>query len=292
MSSFLESVGLPDLLSIEQLIALAKAVATLVIGWFLARGVSAGLGAILARRKNRHLGAVAQKLGFYALIVLVVLLSLTQLGVNLGVLLGAAGILSVAIGFASQTSVSNLISGLFLVAERPFQIGDQLVVDGNLGEVLSIDLLSVKVRMFDNVMMRVPNAYLINTVFFNRTRFPIRRVDLKIGVAYKESTEKVREILFDVASRNPFCLDEPEPLFIYLGYGDSALELQFSVWALRENFRRLRTSIREEIKAAFDENEIEIPFPHRSLYAGTATDPFPIRIVGDEDEGGEGTPEG
>ena len=91
--------------------------------------------------------------------------------------------------------------------------------------------------------------------------------------------EKVRKILFDVADRNPICLDEPQPLFIYKGYGDSALELQFSVWAKRQNFLALRNSIREEIKAAFDENGIEIPFPHRTLYTGSVTEPFPVRVV-------------
>ena len=95
----------------------------------------------------------------------------------------------------------------------------------------------------------------------------------------KENTERVRGILLKVADRNPLCLDEPKPLFIYRGYGNSALEIQFSVWAKRENFLPLRNSIHEEIKFAFDENGIEIPFPHRTLYTGSVTEPFPIRVV-------------
>ena len=87
--------------------------------------------------------------------------------------------------------------------------------------------------------------------------------------------------MFDVANRNPLCLEEPKPLFIYRGYGDSGLELQFSVWAKRENFLQLRTTVREEIKAAFDEVGIEIPFPHRTLYTGSVTEPFPVRMVSD-----------
>jgi len=102
-----------------------------------------------------------------------------------------------------------------------------------------------------------------------------------VGVAYKEDTERVRKILFDVADRNPICLDEPAPLFIYKGYGDSALELQFSVWAKRENFLVLRNTMQEEIKRAFDEHGIEIPFPHRTLYTGSVTEPFPVRMVND-----------
>jgi small-conductance mechanosensitive channel len=128
-------------------------------------------------------------------------------------------------------------------------------------------------------MMRVPNENMIKSTVLVRTRFPIRRVDLQIGVAYKEDTVRVREILFEVADRNPLCLDEPAPLFIYMGYGDSALEIQFSVLAARENFLPVRTSMYEEIKAAFDQNDIEIPFPHRTLYTGSVTEPFPVEAV-------------
>ena len=80
--------------------------------------------------------------------------------------------------------------------------------------------------------------------------------------------------------------DEPPPLFIYKGYGDSALELQFSVWAKRENFLLLRNTMQAEIKKVFDENDIEIPFPHRTLYTGSVTEPFPVRMVDDGVGGG------
>ena len=107
-------------------------------------------------------------------------------------------------------------------------------------------------------------------------------MDLKIGVAYKEDLETVRDILMDVADRNPLCLDEPEPLFIFLGYGDSALTMQFSVWAVRDKFLDLRNSMYLEIKAAFDAADIEIPFPHVTLYTGSATEPFPVEIRGEK----------
>lgn len=82
-----------------------------------------------------------------------------------------------------------------------------------------------------------------------------------------------------VADANPLCLDEPAPLFVFNGFGDSSLNIQFSVWTKRENFRDLRNSLQEEVKEAFDAADIEIPFPHRSLYAGSETAPFPITIV-------------
>ncbi|OZB35547.1 MAG: mechanosensitive ion channel protein, partial [Alishewanella sp. 34-51-39] len=81
--------------------------------------------------------------------------------------------------------------------------------------------------------------------------------------------------------QNPLCLDEPAPSFLFTGFGESSLNIQFSVWSTTENFRELRNSLQEEIKLAFDTANIEIPFPHRTLYAGSETPPFPVRIVSD-----------
>jgi small-conductance mechanosensitive channel len=256
-----------------------RAALTLGIGLILARLLSGTVARILHARMATQEALLLKRLVSYVLIGLVIATTLHQLGFHLGVLLGAAGVLTVAVGFASQTSASNLISGLFLIAERPFVVGDLLEVDGKTGTVLSVDLLSVKLRTFDNLMVRVPNEQMIRSTVVNFTRFPIRRIDIPVGVAYKENTEVVRKILYKVADDNPLCLVDPPPVFIYKGYGDSALELQFSVWAKRENFLALANSIKEEIKTAFDANDIEIPFPHLSVYTGSVTEPFPVRVV-------------
>ena len=279
MTDFLDGLVGSQILTTARLLGIVRAALVLTVGLFIAHAVSRSVARILRGRLDAHGTKLLGRFTYYSILVLVLATTLHQLGFNLAALLGAVGILTVAIGFAAQTSASNLISGLFLIAERPFVVGDLLNIDGAIGEVLSIDLLSVKIRTFDNLMLRVPNEMLVKSTFLNLTRFPIRRIDVKLSVAYKEDTEKVRRILFDVADGNPICLDEPRPLFIYRGYGDSGLELQFSVWAKRQNFLMLRNSIHEEIKKAFDENGIEIPFPHRSLYSGSVTEPFPIRVV-------------
>ncbi len=181
--------------------------------------------------------------------------------------------------FASQTSASNVISGLFLLGERPFGVGDIVRVGNTTGEVLSIDLLSAKLRTFDNLYVRIPNETMLKSEVTTLTRFPIRRLDLQIGVAYKENIEKVRSVLLAVADKNPLSLEDPKPLFIFKGFGESSLNVQFSLWTKRENFIDLKNSIQYEIKLAFDEHLIEIPFPHLSLYSGSVTEPFPIRVV-------------
>jgi small-conductance mechanosensitive channel len=268
-----------DYIELDRILDLLRASLLVIAGLVAAKLVTAGVSRAIGRRFGAHHQALLRRVSYWAVMALFMMAALHQLGFDLGVLLGAAGILSVAVGFASQTSASNLISGLFLLAERPFSVGDVIKVGDTTGEVIAIDLLSVKVRTFDNLFVRMPNESLIQSQVTTLTKFPIRRIDLKIGVAYKEDMARVREVLRTVAEKNPLCLEEPPPLFIFLGYGDSALETQFSVWGKRENYLALRNTILEEIKAAFDAAGIEIPFPHLSLYTGSVTDPMPVRIV-------------
>jgi len=260
--------------------------------------IKVGLGLVLGRLAGNGLARlfadadaqramIIRRASFYGVAGLFTASALMELGFDLGVLLGAAGILTVALGFASQTSASNVISGLFLLGERPFAVGDVIRVGGTTGEVLSIDLLSVKLRTFDNLFVRIPNETMIKSEVTNLRRFPIRRVDLQVGVAYKEDLREVHEVLRAVADQNPLCLEEPAPLIIFQGYGDSAIDHQLSVWASTDNYLDLRNSIPIEIKEAFDEHDIEIPFPHRTLYTGSATEPFPVRLhEGPRQDGG------
>lgn len=243
-----------------------RAALILLTGWGLAKVASLAAGRAARRYTAAQEIMLAQRVVFYGVLALAIVTALQQLGFNLGVLLGAAGILTVAIGFASQTSASNVISGLFLIGERAFVVGDTIKLGNTIGEVLAIDLLSVKLRTPDNLFVRVPNETMIKAEITNLTRFPIRRLDLLIGVNYKEDMGKVQRVLQEVAEHNPLCLAEPEPLFIFSGFGDSAMNLQFSVWAVRENFLELRNSIQREIKQAFDAQGIDIPYPQRVLH--------------------------
>jgi small-conductance mechanosensitive channel len=268
----------------ERLAGLLRALFVLVVGFSLLAIVTRAMRHWTASRTGGRQDLLTNKILRGVLFAIVVLTALDQLGVKLGVVMGAAGVVSVALGFASQTAASNLISGLFLMVERPFAIGDVLRLSSDLtGEVLSIDALSVKLRTFDNLYVRVPNEDLIKSRFTNISHFPIRRVDLQIGVAYKEDTQQIHDLLNQIADDNPLCMTEPEPLFLFLGYGDSALLYQFSVWGQRSRFITLRNSMYQDIKKAFDERGIEIPFPHLSFYTGSETDPLPIRLLKEEE---------
>jgi len=268
-----------NFLNNENIWILIRAFVLIVMGIVFAKLISAALIKLAGNKMDNHRLMLLKRGSYYLIFILFLISSLRELGFNLSILLGAAGVFTVAIGFASQTSASNLISGLFLVAERPFTIGDIIRVGTTTGEVLSIDLLSVKLRTFDNLFVRIPNESLIKSEVTTLTRFPIRRVDVLVGVAYKEDLKKVRATLDEVANKNPLCLEEPKPLYVFLSFGESSLDIQYSVWAKRENFLDLKNSIHEEIKNAFDENGIEIPFPHRTIYTGIETKPFPVTSI-------------
>ena len=262
-----------------RVLQLIRIATIIVVGITLLLFLKRYLGRYVTKQYTPHYGMLIGKLVFYIGIALILVMVLQDLGFSLTPLLGAAGILGIALGFASQTSVSNVISGFFLIAEQSFKVGDVVKVGENVGVVLSIDTLSVKIRMFDNRFLRVPNETMIKSQFINITRFPIRRIDCNISVAYKEDLSRVRDILFDVAENIPFSLKEPPPLLIFDKYGSSSIDLLFVAWAVREDFLKLRNALNMGIKERFDKEGIEIPFPHVSVYAGSASDPLPVDFI-------------
>lgn len=251
----------------------------LIIGMPVIIIFSRFLKKILTHHFNAHIGILFQKAVFIFGVTLIIITILYELGYNLSAILGAAGIASVAIGFAAQTSLSNIISGIFLYWERPFQVSDIIRVGDTTGTVLTIDLLSIKLRTFDNLFIRIPNETIIKGQVTTVTRYPIRRMDINIGVAYKEDIENIMRILKDVAKCNPYSLDEPEPIVVFKDFAESSLLFMLGLWFEKSQFLDLKNSIMRDIKNRFDKEGVEIPFPHISLYSGSATEPFPISIV-------------
>lgn len=256
-----------------------RVIALLVIGFVLATFAARSTTSFLRSRSSRHVTAMFRRVAFYAVFVIFIIAALREAGFAPDVLLGAAGILTVAIGFASQTSASNMISGLFLLVEKPFEIGNFIEVDGTMGEVVGIDMLSVKLRTADNLYVRIPNETLIKTRVTNRSRFPIRRLDLTIGIAYRENVKRVEALLLELARSNSHCLEEPAPFVLMTAFGPSSVDLQFSYWVPATKVLEGRSEMMETIKMAFDRENIEIPFPHTSVYAGSQSAPFQIELV-------------
>lgn len=275
----------------DMTVDIVQALVTLVIGLLVLRLLSRLLDNNFRDRVTPQQFMILSKAVFWGGWLIIILTVIQNLGLKIGTVLGAAGILGVAIGFAAQTSASNLISGIFLIFERPFKVGDVVQVGDTTGAVTSIDLLSVKIRKFDNCFVRIPNEMIIKQQVSNITNFPLRRADINVGIAYKEDLEKVRGILLQVADEHPKALTDPAPVIVYTGFGDSSQNILFGVWAMKEDFLDVRNGLTYRIKKAFDREGIEIPFPHVSVYAGEVSKPIPLSLQREKTTAAEGTAE-
>jgi small-conductance mechanosensitive channel len=243
---------------------------TIVIGLFLVRVLAVVAQRYIMRKSTAQRQMIARKTISYAGFVLVLLAVLAELGVKLTALLGAAGIVGIAVGFASQTSVSNIISGLFLISEKPFAVGDVIRVGTTTGIIQSIDLLSIKIRTFDNLFVRIPNEKILTSEVTNITRFPIRRMDIVFQVDYGQDLDRVRSILADIARANPWSLDEPEPVIVIQDFKESGIEILLGMWFAKSDFMDLKNTIMGEISARFLTAGIRFAHPNRvvSIVAG------------------------
>ena len=254
--------------------AALRAAAIAIAGVVTGRIVGSRIARLALRPQHQFL---ARRLIVGVIYGVALVWALSELGLSVGVILGAAGVLTVAIGFAAQTAVSNLISGLFLVVERPFELGDVIETGNRTGEVVAIDLMSTKLRTFDNLYVRIPNEVLLKAEVVNLTHYDIRRHDLKLTVSYETDLDQLRDILLAAAKRVPLCLDEPAPAFLVLELGQSGIGVQYSAWGHRTTFIEMRNQLQREVVETFASAGIEIPFPQRAL---SARSPIPVELIG------------
>ncbi len=235
----------------------------IAIGIFITFYLSHLIGKLLERNVSTHHAHILRRIVFYAGIALSFLLPLSAAGIDVTGLLSAAGVVAgiatAGIAFGAQTSVSNFLSGVFLLIEKPFKVGHIIQTNNATGEVLSIDLLSVKIRTSDNVFVRVPNEQLLKSQLQNLSSFPIRRFDLSIQVSFDQDLEKLKQILFEIARQNPLCLVSPEPEFHILEFKQATICIRFSVWSKQSSLLSLKTALQLEIQSAFNQFDIQLP---------------------------------
>ena len=257
-------------INFERLSEIVVAIILVFIGFVIARLVSNAFIRTIGNRFNAHQRLLWRRGIFYFIFLLFIMTSLREAGFKLSVFLGAAGILTVALGFASQTSATNLISGLFLIGEGSFEVGDTIqitLIRGQTieGQVISIDLLSVKLLTLDNVYIRLPNEQLIRTPVMNLSKYPIRRIPITLAINFHEDIIKVRQVLLDVAAKYPLVMDDPKATVTVTAFRESSIELLFAVWCRQENALKVRDEMQERVRNGFLENQIEIPVPKMGL---------------------------
>jgi small-conductance mechanosensitive channel len=203
----------------------------------------------------------------YVGVIAVFTFALAELGIDVQKIALIAGALSVGIGFGLQSIVSNFVSGLILLAERPIRVGDSIVVKGEEGYVRRISVRATEIETFDRASVIVPNSELITGVVKNWTHGnPSGRIICKVGVSYGSDAEQVREILLACARDHPLVLDLPPPRAFLVAFGDSALAFELRcVVAHVDNGLPVKSDLHFEILRRFRAAGIQIPFPQQEV---------------------------
>ncbi len=210
---------------------------------------------------GRIIGYAVMAFGFYVAFLLV--------GINLSSLAVLAGAVGVGLGFGLQNIISNFVSGLIILADRPIAIGDRIVVGGVAGQVQKINLRSTTVLTNDNISIIVPNADFITHAVTNWSHEdPKVRFHIPVGVAYGTDLDKLRRLMLEVAAEHPKALKDPAPDVFLASFGDHALNVELIVWSAEMSFSpdTFRSNLNFALEKKFRENNIEIPFPQREVH--------------------------
>jgi len=243
----------------DKMVNTVYALCLFVLGYFIAKRLSMLAERAFSKKFSRHQIMLVRRSVFYSIFTVFAVTSLQHVGFQLSVLLGAAGVFTVAISFASQTAASNLISGIFLLFEHPFKVGDTVEVKGIVGVVDSIDLLSTKLKTPDNKLVRIPNEAMIKSEITNLSYFSTRRLDIIVAIAYDCNITQVKSMLMDIAEQSEHVLKEPAPNVTINNFANSSVELKFMVWVHTPEVSATRNSLQETIKQQFDSAGIETP---------------------------------
>jgi small-conductance mechanosensitive channel len=228
------------------------------------------------------------KITGYAFITLGFYVALTVSGINLSSLAILAGAVGVGLGFGLQNIVSNFISGLIILAERPIAIGDRVEIGTVAGQVAKISLRSTTVISNDNISIIVPNSDFVSSTVTNWSHGDPRvRIRLPMGVAYGTDTEKLRQAMLEVATEHAKVLKDPAPELFFLGFGDSALNFELGVWTseMTAKPRRFRSELYYAMEKKLRQCGIEIPFPQRDLHLRSGTFVLQGAAVAGQDKG-------
>jgi small-conductance mechanosensitive channel len=203
-----------------------------------------------------------------------VVLALDLMGINVMPFVAGAGVMGVAIGFAAKDTLSNLIAGVLLIIDRPFEIGDRIEVwsapagSASWGDVIDIGLRATKIKTTDNIIIVIPNNEIMKRDIVNYTLISTSiRVRVNIGVAYDTDIERAKKIILKVASDVQWVQQEPKPKVVVRNFGESSVDLQLRVW-INNARQRMNTisTITDRVKNAFDAEKIEIPYPKRDIH--------------------------
>jgi small-conductance mechanosensitive channel len=266
------------------------AIVVIVAGWLTARGLRWILRRVMSRRRTPSFATVMSSLVSWVFLAVVVLLSLavTFPSVRPVDVLAGLGFFSVAVGFAFQDILENLLSGVLLLFRQPFRAGDHIDVVGQTGIVIEINIRETQIMTFDGELVIVPNRDVYKNVIVVSTHQPIRRLEFGVGVAYQSDIDEAVDVIKRTLVEVPGVNRDPAPAALVDELGDSAVKVRALFWTSSDPISTigvLDTAIRS-VKSTLESRGIEIPPPTTAVTAtpslaealrGTATDTGPHR---------------
>lgn len=250
-----------------------QAFAAFLLLYMIYRLLATTLFRVLDRSPNIEPGLQSVLLKTFRVVTLIFIgtIVLDQLGLNVTVLIGGLSIAGVIAGFAARDSLENFISGITILVDKPFQVGDYIEIGDEYGEVDEITLRSTRILTVRNEVMVLPNSHMITQELINHSKRGVLRVDIPFGIAYKEYPEEARDVVRSLPEGDDRVFSEPPPSVVVTSMSDSSVDM-----ALRFYIRTpskevpIRWEYTEKVREALREADIEIPFPHRQLFLDEA----------------------
>lgn len=228
----------------------------LSFGFVFAKKISRLVGRFIENKFSKHHAMLASRIIYYGLFLLFLVSALHEMGFKLTILLGTAGLFTVALSFASQTAASNLISGVFLLFERPFKVGDVISLKDIKGTVESIDWLSTKVKTSDNRLIRIPNEGLIKSEITNLSVYPQKRDEIILRINASHNIEVIKTLLKMICDECAHILPKPSTKILLSQVLDSdGVELKLLYWS-KSDLALVRDELLSAIKTTFEREAI------------------------------------
>ena len=250
-----------------------QALAAFLLLYVIYRLLSTTLHRVLDRSKSIEPGLQSVLLKTFRVVTLVFIgtIVLDQLGLNVTVLIGGLSIAGIIAGFAARDSLENFISGVTILVDKPFRVGDFIEIEEEYGQVDEITLRSTRIRTVRNEIVVLPNSQMITQRVVNHTKRNVLRIDIEFGIAYKEYPEEARQVLLPLTTNDDRILPEPSPSVVVTAMNDSSVDMALRFY-IRDPSQEvpIRWEYTEKVREALREADIEIPFPHRQLFLDEA----------------------
>ncbi|WP_292371420.1 mechanosensitive ion channel family protein [Methanosarcina sp. UBA411] len=258
-------IGLPALDGTVTLGSVLKFILILSFSILLAKILSLYLRRSLKDRVSKDMAETIIKVFYYGMLTIVFLSNVSLIGIDPSAFLVAGGVTGIILGFASQNIVGNLVSGFFLMVERPIKIGDQVQINDVSGYVTDIRIISTHIRTFEGLLVRIPNQQVFTTNITNIVGHPVRRFEYTIRIRYSDDANAAIWLIKDIIDKEPFALLNPSPSVFVSDLGESSVNISVRIWAPVNEWFGIKTRILWNIKQALEENGIEIPLPQRII---------------------------